>query len=604
MIRWAPRTAVAHGVGTHPAGDRGAQAFSRFTAPERGIAFWVALWLAAAAGEFGALAPLLFEQGDPPGGADIVFSLVGFSFAACGLIAWHRRPDSNIGRLMTATGFALYVAPILSLIHSPAASTAANLLTDVWSVLFATLLLTFLTGGRLRSTVDRVLVGAFALPLVLLGPIWMLFWEDESNLLDVFPQADVAHALDTTQRSVLLAAMAATIVVLALRWQRANPPRRRALLPSIAGGVVLALFAALLVNDLLISDSRPETLVWLAACSIVSVPLVFLAGLLRSRLARGSLADLFRRLRSMRGAELQRALAKTLGDPDLTVAYRLPGRNAYVDAEGRPVSVVATPGERAVAPVERDGREIAALLYDAALDDDPELVEAVSAAAAIALENEQLQAESRARLAELRASRERLVAAGDAERRRLERNLHDGAQQRLVGLALQLRLLQDGIRQDPAAAERLAMSAGREVARSLEELRELARGIHPAVLDHGLPAALDSLAARCPVPTRVTCDLRERLPEQVELAAYFVASEALANVAKYAEATSVTIAVTRTYAKAIVEIADDGIGGADASAGSGLRGLADRVEALDGRLRIVSPRGIGTTVTAELPCGS
>ena len=215
-----------------------------------------------------------------------------------------------------------------------------------------------------------------------------------------------------------------------------------------------------------------------------------------------------------------------------------------------------------------------------------------------------LNAELHARLEDLAASRARIVTAGDVERRRLERNLHDGAQQRLVGLALQLRMLQDGIRQDPVAAERLAMSASHEVARSLEELRELARGIHPAVLDHGLPAALDSLAARCPVPTTVTCDLRERLPEQVELAAYFVASEALANVAKYAEATSVRIGVTRTYAKATVEIADDGIGGADASAGSGLRGLADRVEALDGRLRIVSPRGIGTTVTAELPCGS
>ena len=244
---------------------------------------------------------------------------------------------------------------------------------------------------------------------------------------------------------------------------------------------------------------------------------------------------------------------------------------------------------------------MAALVYDAALDDDPELVEAVCAAAAIALENEALHAESRASLAELRASRERLVAAGDSERRRLERNLHDGAQQRLVALSLQLRIAQGQIRGDPAAAEELVTAASDELAQSLAELRELARGIHPAVLDYGLAAAVESLAGRSPVPTAVSVELPGRLPEAVELAAYFVASEALTNVAKYAQATKASVRIVRADDVAIVEIADDGVGGADETSGSGLRGLADRVEALGGHLYVTSPPGEGTVVTAELP---
>jgi signal transduction histidine kinase len=243
------------------------------------------------------------------------------------------------------------------------------------------------------------------------------------------------------------------------------------------------------------------------------------------------------------------------------------------------------------------------LLYDASLDDDPELVEAVAATAAIALDDARLQAESEGRLAELRASRERLVAAGDAERRRLERNLHDGAQQRLVSVALQLRMIQSLVREDPAL-EQLVIAAADEVSQSLAELRELARGIHPAVLNHGLQAALNSLATRASVPTSVSFESPGRLPEPVELAAYFVACEALANVAKYAHATQATVRVSRRDGMAVLEVADDGVGGADESAGTGLQGLADRAAALGGTLRILSPPGGGTVVTAELPCGS
>jgi signal transduction histidine kinase len=191
-----------------------------------------------------------------------------------------------------------------------------------------------------------------------------------------------------------------------------------------------------------------------------------------------------------------------------------------------------------------------------------------------------------------------------AERRRLERNLHDGAQQRLVSVALQLRMARARLRSDPAVAEQLLEAAGDELSQSLEELRELARGIHPAVLNHGLEPALASLASRAGVPTTVAFESPERLPQPVELAAYFVACEALANVAKYARATRASVRVSRRDGLAVVEIADDGVGGADETAGTGLHGLADRVAALNGTLRILSPPQSGTVITAELPCGS
>ena len=204
--------------------------------------------------------------------------------------------------------------------------------------------------------------------------------------------------------------------------------------------------------------------------------------------------------------------------------------------------------------------------------------------------------------AQLTASRARVVAAGDAERRRLERNLHDGAQQRIVGVALTLRVAERLIDSDPERAHASLSRAIDELSESLGELRELARGLHPAVLsDHGLPAAVSALAQRAPIPVEVTIDDGARPPEQVEVAAYYVVSEALTNVAKYAQASVARVVVTKLGDRLLVEVADDGIGGADVRGGSGLRGLEDRVEALGGRLHVASPRAAGTSVRADLP---
>jgi signal transduction histidine kinase len=251
--------------------------------------------------------------------------------------------------------------------------------------------------------------------------------------------------------------------------------------------------------------------------------------------------------------------------------------------------------------IDRTGAPVAALLHDPSLEDEPELLSAVTAAAGIALENTRLQVELRARLDELRGSRARIVEVADRERQKLERNLHDGAQQRLVALSLELSLL-DGELAGDRAHDRLDR-ARLEIAASLDELRAVARGIHPAVVSaHGLGVALEQLAVLAPVPVRMTIGIEERLPEALEVAAYYLVCESLANVGKYAQASSATVTVSRSNGNVLVEVTDDGIGGADTERGSGLRGLADRVEALGGRLRIWSPSGGGTRVRAEIPC--
>jgi len=582
MIGWAPFEVPASNLAL----GRRAPFADRLAASIHTPAVWIALWVATAVAEALALRPVLFDRDTPISWIEVIFTLVGGSFAACGLIAWRRRPDSRSGMLMTATGFLFFVAPLLGQLDGELANTVRVLTQDYWVFPFVALILTLLTRGRLQTRFDRLLVASYAVPLGIGQVTWMMTDPEEGHLLLAWPDADVAHAIDRGQRGTLAFICLATVCVVAVRWWQASPPRRRALLPSLAGGFGLLCFGALLINDL-VSGTRSQTLLSIAACSLVSVPLAFLAGLLRSRLARGGLADLFRGLGTTSAVDLQGALRRALGDPSLELAVA-----------GEPP---AGPG-RAVAPVERNGQRVAALVYDASLDDDPELVQAACAATAVTLENQQLLSEAESRLQELKASRERIVAAGDAERRRLERNLHDGAQQRLVAIALQLRLLQNRVGDDPSAAQMVSDASG-ELAESLAELRELARGLHPAVLEHGLDSALNSLASRASVATTVSYEASGRLPEQVELAAYFVASEALTNVAKYSHAKHATVRVWRDDGHASIEIADDGVGGADDSRGSGLRGLTDRVEALDGSLRVVSPAGAGTIVTAELPCG-
>ena len=298
---------------------------------------------------------------------------------------------------------------------------------------------------------------------------------------------------------------------------------------------------------------------------------------------------------------VREALAERIGDQTLTIAYWLPERSAFVDERGLPVALPKPGSGRAWTEVAHDGRRVAAIVHDAELDARPELVRAAAAGAVLALDNERLKADLRARIEELRMSRTRIVEAGFEARRRIERDLHDGAQQQLVALSIDLRMLRRRVASDPAAAEHVDALLDR-LTTALDELRELARGIHPAVLtDRGLPAALDALVARMPLPVDLRVAVEERVAPNVEAAAYFVVAEALTNVAKYAQASGASVSVQRVDEWLEVEVVDDGVGGADAADGSGLRGLDDRVAAADGTLEVRSPRGEGTRVVARLP---
>ena len=285
------------------------------------------------------------------------------------------------------------------------------------------------------------------------------------------------------------------------------------------------------------------------------------------------------------------------------VRERLAGDEVARRLDGLAVELPQAGAGHVATVVERDGDPIAALVHDPALRENAELLDSVCAAAALTLENERLQAELRARLAELQASRARLVEATESERRRIERDLHDGTQQRLVSIAMALGLAESRLAQDRPAVEPVLREAREALTLALAELRELSQGIHPAALtERGLSAALDDLARRAALPVHLEVGIDGRLPEPVEAAGYFVASEALANAAKHSHANEVRLSVSRAGSMLVVEVADDGIGGAAAGGGSGLRGLADRVEALRGRLTVSSPPGRGTMLRAEIPC--
>ena len=303
------------------------------------------------------------------------------------------------------------------------------------------------------------------------------------------------------------------------------------------------------------------------------------------------------------GAPVRELLAESLGDRTLSIAYWLPDRRIFVDDAGHTVQLPDPGSGRAWTAVERDGTRVAAIVHDAELEAGPELVHAAAAAASLAIDNEHLKADLRARVEELRVSRMRIVEAADVARRRLERDLHDGAQQQLVSLALDLSLLKARLH-DPELSGTVD-ELSQKLAVALAELRELARGIHPVILtERGLLPAVAALATRVPIPVDVEVEIPERLSPAIEAAAYFVVAEALTNVIKYAQANEVRVGIRQTGGDVLVEVSDDGAGGAELGAGTGLRGLVDRLAALDGTLEVQSPPGEGTQLLANIPCAS
>jgi signal transduction histidine kinase len=545
-----------------------------------------------------------------PAGWAIVTLVVGWAYIGSGLVAWGQRPENRLGPVMIFIGFTWFFASLVDAQQSLLFSlgTAAESLPLLG---FVYLVLSF-PSRRLRTLLDRALVSAAVLLTTVVQISWLAFTDSRvgicadcpPNALEVVRNDAVADAIVQGQRGVGVVLCLFTVALLVVRWSRASATERRAVAPVLwTGAAMFAVLGFSVANDIF-DEPLGEGPAWARSLVFAAIPISVLAVLLQRRLARGAVAGLVVELGGgAQTGDLRQALGRALGDPSVELAYWIPARERYVDADGHPVELPQGTDQRVATLVERDGEPVAVLVHDAALRENAELVDSVCAAAALTLENERLQAELRARLAELQASRARLVTATESERRRIERDLHDGTQLRLVSIAMALGLAESKLAADRPAVEPVLREAREELAVALDDLRELTQGIRPAILvERGLETALDDLSRRAALPVRLDVAVGGRLSEQVESAAYFVASEALANAAKHSHASEVRLAASLAGALLVVEVADDGIGGAAARAGSGLRGLADRVEALGGRLTVSSPPGRGTTVRAEIPC--
>jgi signal transduction histidine kinase len=495
--------------------------------------------------------------------------VVGWSFIVCGAIAALRRPDSRAGLLMVATGAAWFV-PNFSL---PAWLEAAAV--SLHRGVLVHLLVTFPT-GRAGSRLARATV-----------------------LL-----AYVAAVMGAWAEDLLAVPLAALLFLLAyLDYRRVRGPARRANRVGLqALCVALLVFAgAALTRIAAAGDAAPTAARWGVEVALCLGALWLLATLLTARWERAAVTDLVVEMGTAPSDQLRDQLAHALGDPGLEIGYWAPEREEWVDSRGRGFTLPNLGAARSVTRVEGSGGPIAALVHDPAVLDDPGLLSDIRAAAELAAANARLQADLRGQVVELEASRRRVLDAGDHERQRLEQQLRDGPLRRLNALAAVLAASRRGSPGRETAA-RLAPAEG-ELAETLADLTRLGRGLHPRDLtDLGLAGALRALIERspCPVSMVVARDPGD-LDPAVAAAAYYLCSEALANIDKHARAASATIKMTTSNGHLAVEVTDDGVGGADGTRGSGLRGLADRVETLGGSLTVTSPPGAGTRLRARIP---
>jgi signal transduction histidine kinase len=448
-----------------------------------------------------------------------------------GIVAWRRRPDSFFGPLMILAGFATQLS-ILQWTGQPLLNTVGQLCDLLVAAVWLHVFLAY-PSGRLAGRAERVVViiGYF-IAVGLQVVILMLGGFNDLHLLTVVKQQTAAEVIQNVQLVTLSVLALIGVGLLWWRW-RSLPQwqrRRPAQILINCFSLTLIMLALLLIAG---TFQLPGfEIIRLATFTVAGLaPLAFLWGLLDARLAKAGVGELLVQLRTDPAPDLRELLAQALRDPTLSLIYWLPQYGSWADQDGNATTLPPPDSGRCITLVKQNGEHIAALVYDAALGEEPELVEAVSAAAGIALENGRLEAELRARLRELQGSRSRVVEAQQNERRRLERNLHDGAQQRLVALALELGLLAEKANNDPVTQERLKRARS-EVAESLDELRGIARGLHPAVVSgHGLAVALESLAAATPLEVHLKTDGLPRLPEQLEVTAYYVVSESLTNAA-------------------------------------------------------------------------
>jgi signal transduction histidine kinase len=523
----------------------------------------------------------------------LAWALVAASLVALERVRWRR------ARVLLAAASLALLAADLQWASSRALWTLGFLLAALWTALLVQVVLT-LPEGRPWSPAARVAIVAAYGAAIGGQLVRAVVFPDSRDVLSLAPHPTVADAVGRAQGILGIAVALAVLFLLVGRLLVLRGPAQRAQAPLlVAAGLTVPAAVLWLASVSATGESAPALETIGRAVSLL-VPLGVVIGIVWSRLRRPEASDLVVELRTEGATSLRERLARVLGDPTLDVAYHLDdGR--YVGAAGQPLELPEGPN-RAITLVTAQGKEVAALVHDPALLDEPALVEAVRATAGLVLENERLAAEVRSQLAEVRASRTRIVAATDAERRRIERNLHDGAQQRLVTLSIALGLAAS---RDDAPGSDVLARARDEVEEAIAELRELARGIHPTLLrDEGLEAAVEALARRTPLPVTLEGSVAGRLPDAVELAAYFLVSEALTNVVKHASASAVAVRLEREAGALRVAVTDDGVGGAHAAADSGLAGLRDRLEVLDAKLVVESEQGGGTCISAEIPCGS
>jgi signal transduction histidine kinase len=538
----------------------------------------------------------------------ITSTLVLLAYLVVGLIAWQVHPGERIGLLFTITGYA-WLLPSLTNLHYALPFTVGNVTPALYQACLAHLALAW-PYGRLRSRLDRVVVATNYCWNIGNNAVSILFWNPRTNgcgtacpaNLFLLGSSNRLHSDLSNIGSIVGIGITVTVVALiTAHWRSSRGYARRAMTHLIWVALPIAAYIGLLEIPSSLGLSN-LVLYGIGPLILITAPAAYAIGLFRTRSARGAVGAALMDLEpGPAPARLRDALAKALGDPTLQLAFRVPDRGCYIDTGDLAVDADLLPAGRMLTPL--DPGADAVLVHDDELRHEPELVRVAAAAANLALEHSRLQAEIQTQLEQVRASRARIVEAGDTARRRLERDLHDGAQQRLVTLSLALGMARSQAAGSDPELEALLESATKEAREALVELRELARGLHPAVLtETGLPGAIQSLVERSPVATTVTAVPTGRFPPPIEATTYFVVSEALANVAKHAPAATAKIAIRQLAGQIVVEVSDDGPGGAQADAGSGLRGLADRVASVGGALQIDSPSGRGTRLKAEIPC--
>lgn len=568
------------------------------------------LWVLALPAGLAAESVLLTQHLQPPVYA--VYDLaIGFAALYISLAVWESRPSNFVGPLLVGITTWFVVSPV-RLIPNPAWISVSWIIDTLAAVWLAHAALAY-PSGRVDRAQRAFLIVAYTVPAAI--KVAQLFVTPARDLFGCFPtcpstpplahaEPGIADALATAWIALLVMLVVAFIGLVVRKFLTASPRRRVQLWP------VAVVVVAVAVKDVIENFSPVIQIGPFDFADILDhtfqlgIAIVFFAGFYTSRLGRARIADLLARFAGARADAIEPLLAPVLHDRQLRLGLWDTDARQNLDAHGTALTT-ASGRDRVMTHIDaHDGEPLGALIHDRSVCDDPQLLSSVIAATRLALENDRLHARVAAQLDEVRASRARILQAGDDERRRLERDLHDGAQQRLLAIGMALQLARDQTDATAPGAD-LLREAETELEAALVELRQLARGIHPAVLcDQGLVGAVRSAAARVSIPVDVSAPSAVTANEVVEKTAYFVVCEALQNVAKHAHATRATVTIAQDNGTVSVEVSDDGAGGAREGAGGGLTGLRDRVEAVGGTFAVESATNAGTIVTALLPCES